>query len=351
MRQLKAALVGMGNMGRNHLRVLNESDAFSLKAIVEPNPPSPLPRLREPLAWLDSIEDLKSLDLDCVIVATPTETHYEIVKKLIPMGWHILVEKPAASTYEQAQELTKLAAERGVFLAVGNIERCNPVVSKLKKVLEEGVIGTPVHLNATRGGAFPNSVKPGNNVILDLAVHDLDVFRLLLGPLAVQGSVAHATALPGILDTAEVTVANGEGITGAVHVNWLSPQKIREIRVTGTKGVCIVDYIGQTCRVFGRDLAEDNLRSAGEFEIHDHPFCTLAEFHVEPGEPLKVQLEQWQRCLEKQDHNLATGDQLSESVALAEQSIVLAQGGLEPGFFKADAWKPHFSADRQPLPN
>ena len=351
MKQIKAALVGMGNMGRNHFRVLNESEDFALSAVVEPQKPEVLPPSNNPIAWCSSIDELKDLDIDCVFVATPTQTHYDLVKKLILAGYHVLVEKPAASTFEQAQELEALAKEKGLFLAVGNIERCNPVVSKLKSILESGIIGTPVHLNATRAGGFPNAVKPGNNVILDLAVHDLDVFRLLLGPLQVSSSLAHVTALDGIYDTAEVTVRNQEGITGAVHVNWLSPQKIREIRVTGTKGVCVVDYIAQSCHVFAKDIESDTLAAAGDFSEVEHPFCRHLSFEVQKAESLKVQLKQFKNCLEGKEHSLAVGGQLTESVSLAEQSMALAKDGLEPIFFEAGIWKPHYSSDRQAVTN
>ena len=276
-------------------------------------------------------------------MATPTQTHYEIVKSLILKGIHVLVEKPAASRHEEAVELAKLAEERGVYLAVGNIERCNPVVAKLKDVLKSGAIGMPVHLNATRGGGFPNAVKPGNNVILDLAVHDMDVFRLLLGPLKVSNSVAHSTVQNEILDTAEITVSNADGITGTVHVNWLSPQKIRQIRVTGTKGVCTVDYIAQTCTVHGRDLDLGLLEKAGACHKVEHAFCDQVDYIVPKGEPLKIQLAQWQRCLSGLEHSLAVKDQLTESVELAEKSIEGSNGGLEPVFFETKGWQPHFS--------
>lgn len=347
MKQMRAVLVGLGNMGRNHLRVLDKSQDFKICAVVEQNRPDSLPVLSHPVDWFESIDQLDPKDFDCAVVATPTQTHYELVKSLILKGFHVLVEKPAASTYEQATDLAKMASEKGLFLAVGNIERCNPVVAKLKDVLESGAIGTPVHLNATRGGAFPNAVKPGNNVILDLAVHDLDVFRLLLGPLKVDRSVAHSTLQNEILDTAEISVSNQEGITGTVHVNWLSPQKIRQIRVTGSKGVCTVDYIAQTCIVHGKDLDESLLGKAGEFTRSEHKFCEEVHFVVSKGEPLGIQLEQWAKCLAGETHNLAVKDQLTESVFLAETSMSSSDGGLEPMFFEQSTWKPHFSQQPQ----
>src|SRR5690606_16122936 len=117
----------------------------------------------------------------------------------------------------------------------------------LHDIVKTGVLGKIVHADATRAGRFPGQVKPGNHVILDLAVHELDVLRLIFGPLMILHSFCHATTLPGIFDTAEIMAATPEGMSAAVHVNWLTPQRIRQLRLTGTEGVVELDYIGQGC--------------------------------------------------------------------------------------------------------
>lgn len=335
MKQINVALIGLGNMGRNHLRVLQDSPHFAVKAVVEPHRPPENSSNEGSVRYLSSVEDLDPQQLDAVVVATPTQTHYQLAKTLMEQRLHVLVEKPAASTFQQAEDLNHIAKKSGVYLAVGNIERCNPVIPKLKELLQTGTIGVPVHVNAIRGGGFPAEVKPGNNVILDLAVHDLDALQLLLGSLRVTGAVSHSTVLAGICDTAEITVESHQGITGSVHVNWLSPQKIRQIRVTGTKGVCVVDYIQQSCEVFGKEL--DLSHQPGSSQL-DHPFCQHWTIDVPKGEPLKIQLEQWRRCLAGEDHGLAVQQELSQSVYMAEQAMAKAQGGLEPHFFMGEAW-------------
>lgn len=308
-------------MGRNHFRCIREDARFDLIAVVDPI----LPNLAE-LPLLRSVEQALALSWDLALVAVPTEMHFELVHKLLLNDRHVLVEKPAAATHVEARVLVELAKSRSLCLAVGNIERCNPVVRSLQYLIEKGVLGRLVHLSGTRAGAFPRNVKTGNDVILDLAVHELDVFRMLLGPLELRYCMAHSTRLPGIIDTAEILLATQEGCTGSVHVNWLSPQRLRQIRVTGTEAVCAVDYIAQSCRLYGEGL---KARWASQIPdlIWADPSTNFDEatLTVEKQETLKIQLDQLHRYLTGDTHQLATGEQLIESVEMVERAGQLAR--------------------------
>ncbi len=343
MSKVRVVLIGTGNMGKNHLRVLQKSSDFALKFIVDPSFDRSLcPDPNIPV--LSSLEMLPFNAIDCAIVASPTETHFEIVKKLLHERIHTLVEKPAASSFEEARILVEKAHEYRVKLAVGNIERCNPVIDKLESVLHCGVIGTPVHFSAMRGGGFPRAVKPGNNVILDLAVHDLDVLRRLLGPLTVTHALAHQNTLQGIYDTAEISVRSAEGISGSVHANWLSPQKLRSIKVFGTSGVCEVDYIAQSCTIYGQQLNIGELKQP--FEFVDHPFCQQITCPVTRVEPLVLQLEEWRKNLLGTANRLAQGEQLVESVRLAGDAIDHANQNFRSICFVGERWQPKTAITR-----
>lgn len=337
MSKIKVALIGTGNMGRNHLRVLQKSSEFVVSYVVDPQIDSSL-AINPNIKILNSIDELPFADIHGAIVATPTETHFKIVMKLLHHKVHTLVEKPAASTFEEATILAETANNLGVTLAVGNIERCNPVIDKLESVLQSGVIGVPVHFSTMRGGGFPRFVKPGNNVILDLAVHDLDVLSRLLGSLTVTHVLAHQNTLQGIYDTAEISVRSEEGISGSVHANWLSPQKIRSIKVFGTEGVCEVDYLTQSCSIFGQQLRSDDLERP--FTYVDHPFCQQINCSVVPKEPLVFQLSEWYKSLQGKPHRLAQDAQLVESVRLAHDAINLADESFKSISFTGQKWKP-----------
>jgi len=277
------------------------------------------------------------------VVATPTETHFEVVQSLLEQNIHVLVEKPAASSFVQCQQLVELARSRNLKLAVGHVERGNPVVSALKEVLSSGIIGQPVHVATSRAGAFPPKVREGNHVILDLAVHDLDVIRMLLGPLSVSHAFAHCTILPGIFDTAEISLTSREGISATVHVNWLTPQKDRKIRVTGTLASCEVDYIEQSCQVFGPDLQRRLQESNLAWHVVSDASCDIATVPVQAVDALSYQLAEFNRYLLGENHGLAVGDELSESVMLVEKAVALIGEPLSGRFFHEKArWQPAY---------
>lgn len=321
-RRIKTLLVGMGQMGRHHFRVLSEDARFELIGVVDPVL-AQLPRVDVPL--YRQLAETSSFDYDLAVVAAPTELHFELVKTLLLQKRHVFVEKPAASSAAAAQQLVTLAREQGRHLAVGNIERCNPVVAALQKVIESGVLGAPVHLQGIRAGSYPARVKEGNDVILDLAVHELDVFRLLLGPLTIMQSYGHAARQSGIVDTAEISVRNAAGVTGQIHVSWLSPERQRRIQLTALQGLAHLDYIGQTLKLVSSSLPHDP--QGFDWQL-DAQGMARAEVQIATQETLKVQLDQLYRLLQGEKHQLATEEQLIESVSLIEESLARVQSHI-----------------------
>ncbi len=296
----KIVLVGLGRMGHNHLRVLSGMRGFDLVGVVDSN--AQAPGDLGPARFFHDTAELRSLDFDAAIVATPTATHYDIAQELIRMGKHLLVEKPIASTFAQGKDILEGAEARGTKLVVGHVERFNPAVQRLREVVRQGLIGRPTHFAFTRVGGAPETLT-GNHVILDLAVHDIDVLRSFVGPVKLERSACRVTWEGGVVDTAELALGSGSGVTASVRVNWMAPAKVRTIRVTGTQGVCFVDYVRQTCAIEGgRALAP-----------------------LEPRvEPLSAQAEQFRTFLaEGEVGELCTGSDALAAVLLAEQAIEL----------------------------
>jgi len=207
-------LIGVGRMGRNHLRVIQQSPLFDLRAVVDSRADAPKD-LGVPL--LGKMSDLGSIDFDSAVVATPTVTHHDIALELIEMGKHVLVEKPIANSEEHGRELVRAAATKNVRLAVGHVERFNPAVRKLREVIQEGWLGSVIHYTFTRVGGYPDTILAGNNVLLDLAVHDIDILRSLAGPVHVEASVCHASWKPPTLDTAEILLRAKNGASASLQ--------------------------------------------------------------------------------------------------------------------------------------
>ena len=328
---IRIALVGLGRMGKNHLRVLRETPGYEVAAIVDAT--AALPADLGDVPFLRSVSELSAIELDAAVIATPTVTHHEVALQLIAMGKHLLIEKPLASTHGGGREVLAAALAKNVKLAVGHVERFNPAVRKLREVIKEGRLGTPIHFSFTRVGGQPPTVVRGNNVILDLAVHDIDILRSLVGTVRLEHSMCHVTWQEGVFDTAEIFLAGGTGASATVHVNWITPTKIRTIRVTGTRGVCFVDYMLQTCELFGGTTPSPLEASATSFEDLQELYRTTdrTRYGIVREEPLRVQAAQFRRFLvDGEVGDLCTGSDALAAVLIAERAVEIGRGRRRP---------------------
>ena len=329
MTPIRVVLIGLGNMGRHHLRAITEDERFQLVAVVDPEVLS-LPHRESSIPVFKKLEDLGAMPYEAAVVASPTTTHKSLVSQLLDLSKHVLVEKPAASSLEEARFLVGKAESNKLHLAVGHIERCNPVVDALAQVLAKGVLGTPVHVAANRCGAYPRSISPGNHVFLDLAVHELDVMARLFDHLEVKDGFYHCLQEDRTPDVAEVRLGFAGGGQATVHVNWLTPQKMRTLRVTGTDGVCELDYIAQSLRVYSHSLSPHLDLLATKYHLEEHPFCQLARIEVPAGEPIKRQLSEFYQLVTGGEHSLCTGRGILDSLRLLDDCFEKAQTSLSP---------------------
>jgi UDP-N-acetylglucosamine 3-dehydrogenase len=304
-------LFGLGRMGRNHLRAIQADPRFRLVAVVDPVAIEPAADVLHGAPFLRSAAALPRPD--AAIVATPTATHADLATRLLDDGAHVLVEKPLAHTYARcrgllgAARLLSPARTPRPKVVVGHVERFNPAVRALAAVLARGDIGRPIHFVSTRIGGYPGAASPENNVALDLAVHDLDVLRMLVGPLRVEASACHSTTDPSVCDTAEILLSSQHGASATVHVDWIAPTKIRTLRVTGTKGAAFLDYIAQTCAV---------VRGSERVELP-----------VERREPLRAQLDAFYAFVTKGERGLlASAEDGAAAVLLAERALAASRG-------------------------
>jgi UDP-N-acetylglucosamine 3-dehydrogenase len=323
-KKLRVVLFGLGRMGRNHMRVALESRDFELVGVVDTRKPN----IEANVPVVGALEALGGLEFEAAIVATPTSTHHDVALELVRMKKHLLVEKPIASTFAQGRALLTAAANAGVKIAVGHVERFNPVVRKLREIIRAGWVGDPIHFSFTRVGGYPETILEGNNVLLDLAVHDIDAFRSLVGQVRVEGSLAHSSFRPGVLDTAEIFLESLAGPTASMHVNWITPTKIRTLRVTGTRGVCFADYILQNCELYGGNLTRrvesSDINSLDDIQEH-YRTTDRVLFGITKAEPLKIQLEQFARYLRDDDAGeLCLGEDALAAVLVAERAMSAA---------------------------
>ncbi|MDR0912442.1 MAG: Gfo/Idh/MocA family oxidoreductase [Methanobrevibacter sp.] len=254
MDKVKVAVIGVGAMGKNHVRVYSKMEDVDLVAVsdVSKDLLDLTVKKYNVEGFLNYEEMFESSDIDAVSVCVPTTFHHDVVMSAIKYGKHVLVEKPIAFTLNEAEEMVKAAKDKGVILSTGHVERFNPAIQKAKTLIESDVIGDIVSASAKRVGPYPPRIKDVG-VSIDLAIHDLDVMYYLFNEPAIQvyatmGSILEKCEYE---DHAEVMTKFGNDITGILEVNWLTPYKRREIEITGTAGIISVDYIDQSIDVYG----------------------------------------------------------------------------------------------------
>ena len=244
---LNLAVVGVGSWGKNHARVFKELELTNLVGIYDLDSKRAKELAMEHGATCYSnLEDmLKSEKIDAISIASPTSTHAEIALMAIENGKHVLIEKPMTSTVEEAERIVDAEKKSNVFVSVGFIERFNPIVSRSKLLIENEELGELVLISARRLGPYwPDRLKDVD-VIRDVSIHDIDVFRHLIAkdPISVYargGKLRHA-----YFDYAEILLDFGKGVTGFIESNYLTPHKLRKLMLTCENGVVEADYISQ----------------------------------------------------------------------------------------------------------
>jgi UDP-N-acetylglucosamine 3-dehydrogenase len=291
--QLKIAVVGAGSMGMNHLRVLNDlaDEHIQLVGVAEAYEPTLQYAMRRfhVEGYTDYRQMIEETHPDLVAVVVPTHMHFSIASYILEQNINVLIEKPITSTIDEALRLVELARLHGVKLAVGHIERFNPAIVQLKRRLIAGELGKIFHLHARRLGPFPPRIRDVG-VTLDLATHDIDVMRYLADAEVEQ---VHAEMQRHIHSTHEDLVLGilrfSNGAIGMLDVNWLTPTKVRELSVTGEKGMYLVNYLTQDVYFYENDYTPTNwdaLRS-----ISGVSEGTMTRLKVQKVEPLRLEYE------------------------------------------------------------
>ena len=269
--KVKAGVVGVGAIGRNHARIYSELDSVDLVAIYDANQELASQIAEEfGTTAVSTIEELVE-KVDAASVSTPTVTHREIGTLFLNAGKHILVEKPISDSVDDARALIDLAKEKGCVLQVGHIERFNPVMSQL-----EARLNSPKFIESHRLSPFPKrSLDIG--VVLDLMIHDLEIVLHL-----VNSPIQHIDAVGIPVLTRREDIANARirfenGCVANITVSRISPERMRKIRVFQGDAYLSLDYQDQSGWIYRKDGMEI-AREEGEVEKDEPLKCELAAF-------------------------------------------------------------------------
>jgi len=323
---LKTAVIGVGAMGRNHARVYSELPDVQLVGVADADAEAAaaVARRHAARAYTDYRHMLDELQPDAVTVAVPTVDHLEVALQVIGSGIHLLVEKPIAASVKEGQQIIAASQDAGVHLTVGHIERFNPAVVALKAHLAAGELGCVFQIDARRQGPFPARIKDVG-VVIDLAVHDLDVMRYVTGAEVLRVYAETERRIHSTREDLLTGLVRLDDIVGTLTINWLTPTKIRELHVIGERGMFRVDYLTQDLYFFENATAQGAewetlrvLRGVSEGRMIRHV--------VAKKEPLRAELEAFLSAVRGEAPLAVTGADGLKALELA-QAVV--KSGLE----------------------
>ena len=304
---VKVAVIGLGNMGKHHARNYFEIPNVKLVSVCDLNNTLATTTAKKfnCKPYNNYLEMLQQEDIHAVSIAVPTKFHAQVAIDCMKQGIDVLVEKPIAPTVQEAEQMINVAKEQGAILQVGHIERFNPAVQKLKGLINLGKLGEVTSIIARRVGAVPIQIRD-MNVIIDLAVHDIDIMNYLYDatPTAIGGNMGKAL-IEKREDYADLFLRYGNK-SAYIQVNWITPIKIRSLTVTGSKGYAELNYISQELTIY-----ESHFTSEGKDEFGDHivkfGLADKTLVGIEKEEPLKLELEHFIECVKTRKQPLASG--------------------------------------------
>lgn len=279
---LRVGIIGVGNMGRHHARVYSEIEGAHLAAIADSDSTvgQRIARKFNCHFYRYYQQLLEKEELDAVSIAVPTSAHREIALACIERRIPVLIEKPIAESVRSAQKIITRARGKRVSICVGHVERFNPVVQRLKRLIEQGRFGKITVINIKRVGLYPPQITDVD-VITDLAVHDIDVCNFLLGKKPFQVYARAGKALNSKrYDYADIFL-NYRGVDVVIQVNWITPVKVRELSLTGIKAYAELSYLNQALRIYNKGHGEDD------------DIVNIEEINIRKEEPLKKELQQF----------------------------------------------------------
>jgi UDP-N-acetylglucosamine 3-dehydrogenase len=301
---LRVGVVGAGVMGSNHARVLAGLPGISLAGVVDP-----LEAHRTRLSQFtdcptfDTLEQLLGEGVEAVTVAAPTHLHHEIALACIARKIHVLVEKPIASSVEEGRAIVDAAQRAGVTLMVGHVERFNPAVAAIKQALTgEDILSIAI----TRVGPFPPRMS-NVGVVIDLAVHDIDLIRWFTESDIVEVQPQLSSAVAEREDIALLQFRTASGVLAHINTNWLTPFKARNVTVA-TRGKYVMGDLltRQVTECFG-------FKPDGSYSMRHLP--------VGHDEPLRAELIAFLQAVRSGATPAVTGDEGVASLEIATRCL------------------------------
>ncbi|MEX0862048.1 Gfo/Idh/MocA family protein [Nitrosopumilus sp.] len=304
---MKIVQIGTGGWGKNHTRILSQLGV--LVAVCDANSQkSKEYGEKYSVNHYESLDELlRSEEFDGAFVVTPTSTHTEIAKKLLEAKKHVFVEKPMTYKSEDGEKLAKLAEKNKVVLTCGYIERFNPAVDVVKKMVKEKKFGELVMLEFHRENRMPLHIKDVG-IIYDTSVHDIDTANWLFDDMpqvifARAGKIRHEHE-----DFASIMLGYKNDKVAIISSNWITPKKVRKFSAVCSDAIISSDFISQEI-IVEKDEETQTVQN-------------------EKQEPLLLEIKSFLGAIEGKNNQVVTAQQAVNVTKIAEAALLSSQKGI-----------------------
>jgi len=304
---MKIVQIGTGGWGKNHIRILSQLGVLVAVYDIDSEKSKEYGK-KYSVNHYETLEELlNSEDFDGAFVVTPTSTHAEIVKKLLEVKKHVFVEKPMTYKSEEGEKLARLAEENKVILTCGYIERFNPAVDIVKKMVKEKKFGDLVMLEFHRENRIPLHIKDVG-IIYDTSVHDIDTANWLFNDMphvvfARAGKIKHEYE-----DFASIMLGYRDDRVAIISSNWITPKKLRKFNAVCTDAIISSDFITQEVIVEKDD----------EIQIMQN----------EKQEPLLLEIQNFLGSIEGKNEQIVKSQEAVNVTKIAEAALLSSQKGI-----------------------
>ena len=295
------AIIGLGYWGKNYYRILNSNDKIKLSAVVDSNQNI---NLDEGIQHFPDLEHLlnSEINIEAAIVATPTNTHYEITKKLLNNGINVLVEKPLSTKSNEASELINLADEKNLVLLVDHTFLYNEAINFAIKSIQDGEIGSLLHINFERTNLGP--IRSDVSCLWDLTTHDVSILNAITPnePTQIRAS-SFNTSQTEAFDMVNVSLNYESNLFVTMFSSWLHPEKTRKIKIVGDKKMIVFDdlnfnepikiYDKKFDQIYDKEISQNSNNSFFSFSIGD----VVSPF-IQNSEPLQQVVKHFMSLIE-----------------------------------------------------
>jgi predicted dehydrogenase len=304
---LNVAVVGVGYLGKHHARIYSALDNVNLVAVVDPDK-----AVAESVAKehggkpVTDVSEILS-EVDALNIVTPTTYHHEVALGCLKAGKHLLIEKPITTTVEEADSLIKAAAEHNCIIQVGHLERFNPAVIEVHKMID-----SPMFIESERLAPFqPRGTDV--DVTLDLMIHDIDIVMSLLdGREITDIRVVGMKVLTERIDVAKAWIEFEGGAKALITASRIAHEKVRSLKIHQSDSFIEVDYMGMSINKFMK--SDDGIKT-DSIDIVNH-------------EPLKKEIEDFVRCVNDNEKPLVSAIEGRRALKVAlEITKMINEGG------------------------